>query len=172
MEDIGDLKRFFGPITLWTLLVIASPITGAGAPESNDLKVVPEAKFLDLDGSSIALSNFKGKVVLINFWGTWCEPCLKEIPELVTLSHRYRERGFLVVGIAVDSGQPEDIRLFMGQHQMDYPILIGDLNIVKSRFHVIGFPTSLLIDRKGTIRKRYFGPQTEKVFKKDVEPLL
>lgn len=120
----------------------------------------------------MTLSDLKGKVVLVNFWGTWCVPCLREIPELVALSHRFKGEGLEVVGIAIDSGRPEDIRKFMAEHGMDYLILIGDLSVVKSRFHVIGFPTSLLIDRRGMVQKRYVGPQTEEVLKRDVESLL
>ena len=151
---------------------MASPIAGVVASEFSEPKSIPKVAFQDLNGSAIALSDLKGKVVLINFWGTWCVPCLQEIPELVRLSHRFRKSGFEVVGIAVDSGQPEDIRKFMSEHGMDYQILIGDLGIVKSRFYVVGFPTSLLMDRQGLIRKRYIGPQTEEVLKHDVEPLL
>ena len=88
------------------------------------------------------------------------------------LSHQLKKEGLEVVGIAVDSGRPEDIRVFIEEHGMDYQVLIGDLDNVKSQFHVMGFPTSLLIDRHGKIRKRYFGPQTEEVLKNDVKPLL
>ena len=76
------------------------------------------------------------------------------------------------MGIALESGQPDDIRTFMAEHGMDYTVLIGDMALIKERFHVIGFPMSVLIDRQGFIRKRYFGPQTEKEFTRDVKPLL
>ena len=67
---------------------------------------------------------------------------------------------------------PNDIQAFMAEHGMDYAVWMGDLAVVKKTFHVMGFPTSLLIDREGLIHKRYFGPHTEEVFKQDVEPLL
>lgn len=172
MNGPAGSARLPGLITVWTFLVLASPISGAGASEISRPKPVPKATFQRLTGETIALSDLKGKVVLVNFWGTWCVPCLQEIPELVALSHRFKDEGFEVVGIAVDSGRPEDIRSFMAAHGIDYQILIGDLGIVKSRFFVVGFPTSLLIDRQGTIRKRYVGPQTEEVLKHDVESLL
>jgi peroxiredoxin len=144
----------------------------AAASGFNEPKPVPNATFKNLNGDDIILSRFKGKILLINFWGTWCVPCLQEIPDLVELSHRFKSEGLEVVGIAIDSGRPEDIRKFMSEHGMDYLVLIGELGVVKSRFHVIGFPTSLLIDRDGMIRKRYVGPQTEKVLKVDVKSLL
>jgi len=139
---------------------------------ATQLTPVPNATFRSLDGTPAPLSNLRETVVLLNFWGTWCGPCLQEIPELVRLSHQFKIQGVNVVGIAVDSGDPDDIRLFMAAQKMDYTILIGELGFVKRRFHVIGFPTSLLIDRQGLIHKRYFGPQTFKVLKHDVELLL
>jgi thiol-disulfide isomerase/thioredoxin len=95
-------------------MLIAFPKAEAEALQ--DLKPVPDAVFLDLKESTRALSEFQGKVVLINFWGTWSVPCLREIPELVLLSYQLRGRGLEVVGIAIDSGRPEDIRLFMTEH--------------------------------------------------------
>lgn len=133
---------------------------------------VPEATFQGLTGANVRLADFNGKVVLLNFWGTWCVPCLREIPELVRLSEQFHKRGFAVLGIAVDSGRPDDIRAFMAEHGMTYTVLIGELGFVKKAFRVVGFPTSILIDRQGMVRKLYVGPQSEEGFKKDVEPLL
>jgi peroxiredoxin len=138
----------------------------------NETMPVPDATFQGLTGTQVRLADFKGKVVLLNFWGTWCVPCLREIPELVRVSEQFQKKGFAVLGIAVDSGRPDDIRAFMAEHRMTYTILIGELGFIKKAFRVVGFPTSILIDRQGMIRKRYVGPQSEEVFKRDVEPLL
>lgn len=166
------VRRLLRLFTFLALVVMANSTAVATAGTPSDFKPVPEATFHALDGTPVAVSTFQGSVVLINFWGTWCAPCFQEIPELVRLSHQFKKRGLEVVGVAVDSGRPEDIREFMAEYGMDYQILVGDMSIVKSRFRVLGFPTSLLIDRQGLIRKRYFGPQTEEALKKDVEPLL
>ncbi len=138
----------------------------------NETMPVPDATFQGLTGAQVRLADFKGKVVLLNFWGTWCVPCLREIPELVRVSEQFQKKGFAVLGIAVDSGRPDDIRAFMAEHRMTYTILIGELGFIKKAFRVVGFPTSILIDRQGMIRKRYVGPQSVEVFKNDVEPLL
>jgi len=151
-------------------MLIAFPKAEAEALQ--DLKPVPDVVFLDLKGSRRALSEFQGRVVLINFWGTWCVPCLREIPERVFLSHQLKGRGLEVVGIAIDSGRPEDIRSFMTEHGMDYHIRLGELGLAKRVFQILGFPTSLLIDRHGMVCKRYVGPQTLEVFRKDAEALL
>ena len=168
----GTLLRRRMPGLLVTLMALASlipTITGIGLAESTRL---PDVPFRSLDGATVTLSDLKGKVVLINFWGTWCAPCLQEIPELVRLSHQFRQRGLEVLGVAVDSGRPEDIRKFLVDHGMDYRIVIGDLSVVKKQFSIFGFPTSLLVDRQGRLHRRYFGPQTAAVLTRDVEPLL
>jgi len=155
------------------ILVIAATLTTITiASASTQLIPLPDATFQELNGSPRSLSDLKGTVVLLNFWGTWCAPCLQEIPGLIRLSHQFKTKGLEVVGIALESGHPQDIRAFMTEHGMDYSMLMGDMALVKKRFHIMGFPTSLLIDRQGQIRKRYFGPQTEEVFKHDVELLL
>ncbi len=168
----GSWADRFRVCMCWAVIAVANAVPAASAATATAFKPVPAITFTNLDGAPVTLSSFRGRVVLINFWGTWCAPCLKEIPELVRLSRDLTPHGLEVVGIAVDSGQPEDIREFVIEHEMQYHILIGDLGVVKKRFQVFGFPTSLLVDRKGMIRKRYFGPQTETNLKRDVEQLL
>lgn len=153
-------------------ILLLSLLLASSAAAPSEAISVQEATFQELTGAKVRLADFKGKVVLLNFWGTWCVPCLREIPELVRVSEQLQKRRFAVLGIAVDSGRPDDIRAFMADHGMTYTVLIGELGFVKKAFHVVGFPTSVLIDRQGLIRKRYVGPQSEEVFKKDVEPLL
>jgi len=161
------VQTFLAAVLMFVGVMAVTKIAVATQPTS-----VPDATFRSLEGSAIALSELRGTMMFLNFWGTWCVPCLQEIPELVRLSHHFKTQGLAVVGIAVDSGDPDDIRTFMTEQKMDYIILIGELNLAKKRFHVIGFPTSLLIDRQGLIHKRYFGPQTFEVLKHDVELLL
>ncbi len=87
-----------------TVLMVASLVAAQKTVEATEFTAVPEAMFRRLDGSPLALAGFRGTVVFLNFWGTWCVPCLQEIPELVRLSHQFTTQGFEVVGVAVDSG--------------------------------------------------------------------
>ena len=82
----------------------------SNAAVANPLSPVPDATFQKLDGTPITLSDLRGAVVLINFWGTWCGPCLQEIPHLVRLAHQLKTKGLEVIGIALDSGHPNDIQ--------------------------------------------------------------
>ncbi len=151
---------------LVVLLIITSVSVAA------DLgKLAPEFTLKNLKGRSESLSNYRRKGVLINFWATWCVPCLTEIPDLVRLQ-RSVANPFTVIGIAVASGDPKDITKFVKDHRMIYPILLDPDQKVYQNYRVIGLPTSFLLDPTGQIAKVYNGPQTYDRFLNDVRALL
>lgn len=125
----------------------------------------PNVTFKDLQGSNVTLSSFKGKVVLVNFWGTWCEPCRGEIPILIKMQEQYGSKGFTVLGVATN----DDIKAvdpFIHHTQfnvdghemtMNYPIVMGSDEISTKFGGLLGMPTSFLISRDGKIIKRYIG---------------
>ena len=132
----------------------------------------PDAEFETLDGGSKRLDDFRGQIVLLNFWGTWCPPCIREIPELVRLQPLLEEMGGTVIGPAVDSGSSEAIREFVARFGVNYPIFKSNTNQAVGQFAAAGYPYTLLIDREGVIRKTYLGPQTLKILLADVERLV
>ena len=132
----------------------------------------PDLTLLDLAGASRPLRRRPAEVTLLNFWATWCVPCLKELPELVKLSHEWQGRGLEVVGIAVDSGKPVDIRAFAEQHGMDYSLLVATQRWTSEQFGVFGLPVTVVVDRTGRIRQRLIGPQTGPSFIVAVRPYL
>ena len=109
----------------------------------------------NLDAKPVKLSDFKGKVVLVNFWAVWCGPCQEEIPELVQLYNTYHDKGFVIVGVS-DSSDLKEIKTFVNEHKMSYPVVTDDGDI-SDEYNVSGFPTSFLIDRSGKIVKKYPG---------------
>lgn len=141
----------------------------SSVPENAPL---PELTLPDLSGASRPLRLRPGEVTILNFWATWCVPCLKELPELVKLSHEWQERGIQVVGIAVDSGNPADIRTFAASHGMDYRLLVGTQRWAAEHFGVFGLPVTLVVDRAGRIRQRLIGAQTGVLFTAAVRPYL
>ena len=132
----------------------------------------PEAEFEALDGSTVALADFRGRIVVLNFWGTWCPPCVREIPELVELQPRLEELGGTVLGPAIDSGSPGKIEEFLAEFGVNYPIVIASNSQAVGVFGAVGYPFTLLIDAEGVIRRRYLGPQTADGLERDVRDLL
>ena len=154
----------------------------SGPAENANLSPEPDVTFKDLQGKDVALSSYKGKVVLLNFWGTWCEPCQHEIPMLISLQNKYSSKGFTLVGAATnDEDATVDKFIHTSQfnvsgHEMlmNYPIVMNNDDIVTKFGGILGMPTTYLITRDGKIYKRYIGSldQNEAQLEKDIESQL
>lgn len=131
-----------------------------------------DVAFEALDGSAAPLSAYTGRIVVLNFWGTWCAPCVREIPELVALQPALEALGGTVLGPAIDSGSAEEIEEFLAEFGVNYPIVIASNSQAVGKFGAIGYPFTLLIDGDGVIRKRYLGPQTADGLLEDVRELM
>jgi len=127
----------------------------------------------DLDGKDVALSSFKGKVVLLNFWATWCGPCKAEIPMFVEFQKQYASQGFTVVGYSVDDEAPK-ARAFANEFKMNYPILLGlGREDVQDAFGPMwGIPVSVMIDRSGKICQKHVGLPSRGDLEKEIKALL
>ncbi len=121
-------------------------------------KPAPEIRLKDLNGKEVSLADYKGQVVLLNFWATWCDPCRVEIPWLIDLQTKYASRGFTVVGVAMDEEGKSVVAPFIEKERfdvngkqlpMDYPILLGDDEASEKFGGILGYPTSFLISRDG-----------------------
>ncbi len=127
----------------------------------------------DVAGKNVRLSEYKGQVVLLNFWATWCRPCRTEIPSLVSLYRDYKDRGLVVLGVSVDS-QVQLVQPFARVMKMNYPVLIGarhdDLGDAFGPF--VGFPTSVLIARDGRTCVRHVGILSRSQLERQIGALL
>lgn len=135
-------------------------------------KRAPTIYFETLEGSSASLLDYAGRVVVLNLWGTWCAPCRYEIPELAELHRVYEDRGAVVIGVAIDSGDPAQIRTFAERYGVNYPIWTSTAAIALSEFAAVGYPFTLLVDQSGRIRKQYLGPQTFSTLAPELDALL
>jgi len=127
----------------------------------------------DMHGKDVTLAAFRGKVILLDFWATWCGPCKYEIPAFVELQTKYRDKGFQVLGISVDDPVSK-LKAFAAQYKMNYPVLVGlDREDVQDAFGPIwGIPTTFLISKDAKICKKHSGIATKEQFEREVRALL
>ena len=137
--------------------LLAAPRPSAPSPSSD---AAPKAAALSgetLDGKTLALSDFAGKVVLVDFWATWCDPCREEIPGLVALHDRLKDRGFTVLGVSMDEEGARAVRKFLAKRPIPYPLILNGGERAPDGWTVPGLPTAYLIGRDGAVLKRWFG---------------
>ncbi|HHS50909.1 MAG TPA: TlpA family protein disulfide reductase [candidate division Zixibacteria bacterium] len=125
----------------------------------------------DIDGNRVSLSDFAGKVVLIDFWAVWCGPCRIMIPGLIELQNQYRDAGLVVLGISVDQ-QRNNVPGFVRREGINYPIVFHDRNVVMAYGNVSSIPTTFVVDRNGCIRHRLVGAHSKAQLERVIRPLL
>jgi cytochrome c-type biogenesis protein len=145
----------------------------APAPGSSTFAPAPDVQFEALDGKPIRLSSLRGRVVLLNFWATWCLPCRAEIPEFNALQRDLESKGLSVVGVSVSPVDTSDsIRSFQKDIRQDYTVLRGPEEIGSKFGNGPGLPVTYLLDREGRIRQKFNGPQTRENFEAAIKPVL
>lgn len=135
-------------------------------------KQAPEFTLLDINGNKVNLSDFKGKVVILDFWATWCPPCIAEIPHFIELYDEYKNRGLEVIGVSVDWNAQRVVPPFAEEKGINYILLLGDDEVTDLYGGIISIPTTFILDREGGIRKRYMGYRDKEVFERDIKELL
>jgi cytochrome c-type biogenesis protein len=135
-----------------------------------DARPAPEIELKTLDGQPFQLSSLRGRVVILNFWATWCVPCRAEIPDLSAMQRDLAARGLTVVGVSADD-TADDVRDFQKELKQDYTVVLGT-SAAKSQYGVVGLPRTFIIDRAGRIRRTIPGERARAQFEADVLPLL
>lgn len=185
----------FLPFILALAVVAALPgcnsLKGSGKPTSKsaaDAKpdtgshpAEPVVSLKDLQGKDVTLDSLKGKVVLVNFWATWCDPCRAEIPDLIEFQNKYSAKGFTVLGVAMDEEGKSVVEPFVQKEQfevqgqkltMNYPIVLGDDDIAAKFGGMLGYPTSWFISRDGKMMKHVIGGISADELEKEIQALL
>jgi peroxiredoxin len=147
----------------------------ASKPATKDVgsrKVAPEFTLKDSTGKVVHLSDYKGKVVLLDFWATWCGPCNIEIPWFTEFERKYKVRGFEVVGISMDDDGWKAIQPFVTQKSINYRIVLGDDKTGDLYGGIEALPTTFVVDREGRIASVHVGLSGRKEFQDAIESLL
>ena len=153
-------------ITLGMLLVVSPAIVLAQARKA------PDFVLKDLRGRNVRLSSYKGKIVLLNFWATWCPPCRAEMPELVTWQREYRARGLQVIGVTYPPTNRTEVHRFVRRIKTNYTIVLGRKEIKALFYEGETLPITVVIDREGNIRETIEGILLPEEFEEKIRPLL
>lgn len=132
----------------------------------------PAWELKDVKGNPVKLSDFKGKVVILDFWATWCPPCRAEIPHFIGLQDKYGKQGLVIVGVSVDEGGPEVVSSFVKANKINYPIVLGNLDVAQKYDATDGIPTTFVIDRKGNIVSKHLGFTKPDIFESEIKSAL
>src|SRR5882757_8105932 len=166
-------------MTRYTLMTVAFVVLWFALPvrpqadliEANSRKAVPDFSLADSKGTSIKLSNYRGRVVLLDFWATWCGGCKVEIPWYMEFQKKYKDSGLSVVGVSVDDDGWKSVKPFLEAKQVNYPVVIGDWDLA-GRFGITSLPVTLLIDRNGRVADLHVGMVDKDAFDREIQILL
>ncbi len=139
---------------------------------ASDRKAAPGFTLKDADGQNVKLSDYRGKVVLLNFWATWCGPCQLEIPWFIDFQKQYKSQGLEVIGVSMDDDGWAAIKPFVAAHKLNYRILLGNDSVTQLYGGIDSLPTTFLIDRSGRIAKVHVGLAGRNEYLDEIKSLL
>jgi peroxiredoxin len=162
------ISRFFSLSGLLFVLGVGTVFAAPLDPGAT----APDWKLQDLNGKTVQLSDFKGKVVVLDFWATWCPPCRAEIPDFIALQNQYKDKGLVVIGVSLDQGGTGVVSTFAKAQGMNYPIVLGTDDVAAQYGDIQAIPTTFVIDRSGKVVAKHEGQTDKATFESEIKKLL
>ena len=135
-------------------------------------KTAPEFTLKDVNGKTVTLADYKGKVVLLNFWATWCGPCKIEIPWFIDFEQKYKDRGFAVLGVAMDDEGWEIVKPYLEKSKINYRIVVGNDSVATMYGGIDSLPTTFVLDTEGKIASTHIGLVSKSDYENEIQQLL
>lgn len=170
------VRLLFGSVLIGVLWVTAcgrpSASVHAAMKEERDRKVAPDFNLKDANGTQVKLSDYRGKVVLLNFWATWCGPCKMEIPWFMEFEQKFKDQGFAVLGVSMDEDGWDAVKPYIQNHKINYRILMGDDAVGNLYGGIDSLPSTFIIDRDGRVASAHIGLVGKKDYEQEIEHLV
>ena len=163
-KDFNYPMAVFIFVALTVLVIILSlKLNDSSVEFSNQVAIegdipAPDFTFPGLDGKMVSLSDYKGKVVLVNIWATWCPPCVNEMPSMEKLYRKFKRENFEILAVSIDETGPKAVAPFMEKTRLTFPALIDSKGAIKSVYRISAIPESFIIDKQGFLIKKIVGP--------------
>lgn len=159
------------PVLLVLLLVLLGGCKPQPSINPSAHPVAPEFSLTDINGQKLDLTGYRGKIVLLDFWATWCAPCKTEIPHFIDMQNKYGPQGLQIVGLSMDDSAGP-VKKFYADQKINYPVAIADDKLAEAYGGVLGLPIAFLIDRDGRIIAKHTGETEAAVFEKEIGEAL
>jgi peroxiredoxin len=154
----GEFKVRKSVFLFLAFLLIVVPGCRRDVPVPSEGSPAPDFALTGISGEKVRLSDFRGRVILLNFWASWCPPCREEIPALLSLDKAMAGKRFRMLAVAIDKGGRDTIMKFLGREGLNLPVLLDPDGLVAKTYGITGVPETYIIDKTGTIRKKIIGP--------------
>jgi peroxiredoxin len=163
--------RWALPLILLTVLASCSRLRNTAATHDTG-KAAPDFTLKDSTGATIKLSDYRGRVVLLNFWATWCEPCKVEIPWFISFQQKFKNQDFAVLGVSMDDDGWESVKPYLAKSKINYQVVVGNDDISKLFGEIDALPTTFVIDRGGHIANSHMGLVSKLTYEEEIGTLL